>query len=539
MKISMQRNLLLGLVASWLVVINIFPSYAQVFRKYEPANMQLGEVLCVAVDQDDMKWVGTNTLFYKFTGDSLPQAWQPYSNPHTTDTLLRHITAIAVDRSGNKWVGSYHNGVSLIQLNREGQYVRHYEMPNFQNKNHYIMGIAIDQQGKKWVATKESGVWMLDDKGKWYNYDISTVYEIPSNHIYAIAVDSEDVKWVGTDKGLCSTKDGTVWDLYDMNGWVTAITTDQKNNVCLCMEKRSKPMVYCNNEVHKVKGKDEFTVVKDLLIDRKGVIWAAGHGLARYETEDRVIYEPKNSNFKSRQATCLALDKDDMLWIGTFDDGLYKLDPRPVEQPKPEPMPEKIILTASPQRKKTIPVPAKKVAAPNLTVKTPAPYKVPEELLAAKPVERPDFEEAVTPVVTKVEPKADENKVAVIQGQEIKKGATIQLKGIFFKTNSEELMSYDGVNQLLKFMLENPTATIELSGHTDRNPDTNHPDYDKISQQFLDLSQRRVDAVALFLVAGGVKQDRIVTKAYGGSKPLVASFSTEKNRRVEMRILSW
>lgn len=530
-------------------------AYTQIFTKYQPPKQELGEVLCIAVDKDNIKWIGTPNGLYRFTGDTLPSAWHLYDNPHTSDTLLRNITAIAIDKHNHKWVASYHNGVSVIELDKHGKYVNRYEMFNFQNKDHYIRGISIDKHDRKWIATKEGGVWVLEKHGKWSQYDITTVYELPSNHIYSIGVDSEDVKWVGTDKGLTSTKDGKEWDfMYNMDFLITAITTDAKANVCVCVEKRKKPMVYCNGTLNKIKGKDEFTVVSDILLDKNGILWAAGNGLAKYEEEDRIIYDKNNSNFKSRSATRLAVDEENMIWIGTVDDGLYKLDPKPVvpvEEPKvEEPVFVKVPLNTVINRKnKPIALAVNKLPKPTLTVKQELPPRVlPLALLNAKiePYKEEPEEEPVKVVTEPVKPvvvvqpaittEADGTKVANIQGQQVKKGAAISLKGINFKTNSDEFTSYQGVEQLLQFMLENPTVEIELSGHTDRDPTPNTTNYEEIRQQYLDLSQRRVDAVAMFLQGGGVKPNRITTKAYGGSKPLVAAVYSERNRRVELRI---
>ncbi len=546
------KNIKLTLMIFFVTCCNTIV-YAQVFTKYQPTKQELGEVISLAVDHDGIKWIGTNVGLYSFTGDSLPSAWRFYDNPHTTDTLLRHITAITIDKHNNKWLASYHNGVSLIQLDKNGNYVKSYDMPNFQNKDHYIRGIVVDKNDKKWLATKESGVWVVDKHGKWFSYDISTVYELPSNHIYSIGIDSEDTKWVGTDKGLTSTKDGSEWDfMYNMDFLITNIATDKNKNVCVCVEKRKKPMIYCNGTINKIKGKDEFTVVSDIILDNDGILWAAGNGLAKYEHEDRVIYDKNNSNFQSRSATRLTVDKDNMIWIGTIDDGLYKLDPKPpIIIPKVvEPVLERAVFTTILVSKKLQMIAVAKTQKPNFKLGKARPMVIHPELLNAKIepyVEEPDEVIPVKPE-PKIEPKvvvvvqpaviteADGTKVATIQGQKVRKGGAISLQGINFKTNSDEFTSYQGVEQLLKFMLENLTVEIELSGHSDRDPFPNEDNAEAIKQQYHDLSQRRVDAVAMFLEGGGVAKNRLTTKAYGGSKPLVAAKYSEKNRRVELKI---
>ena len=81
-------------------------------------------------------------------------------------------------------------------------------------------------------------------------------------------------------------------------------------------------------------------------------------------------------------------------------------------------------------------------------------------------------------------------------------------------------------------MKDNPKLVIQLEGHTDNqgNPKMN-----------MDLSQQRVDNVKKYLASKGVEKDRIKTKAFGGTKPILNANSNEAralNRRVEMRVLS-
>ena len=530
-------------------------SYAQVFTNYQPPKQELGEVTSLAIDRDGLKWIGTTTGLYAFTGDSLPTAWRLFDNPHTSDTLLRYVTAIAIDKHNHKWVASYHNGVSLIELDKHGNYVKKYDLPNFKNKDHYIRNIIVDAHDTKWLATKEGGVWTIDKHGKHVMYDITTVYEFPSNHVYAIGMDSEGTKWIGTDKGLTSTVNGEEWNyIYTMDFLILAITTDANKNVCICAEKRKSLMVYCNGELHKVKGKDEFTVVNDILLDNKSILWAAGNGLAKYEQKDRIIYDKNNSNFASRNATRLAVDKENMIWIGTADKGLYKLDPRPVKVVEPPIEPEVVRLPVGTLlvAKKVQTIPIVKVEKPKLRVVKPPPMVIPATLLNAKVepyVEEPDTEPVIPikpepvkpePVKVVVQPavvtEADGTKVATIQGEKVRKGGAISLKGINFKTNSDEFINYQGVEQLLKFMLENTSVEIELAGHSDRDPFPNEDNAEEIKRQYLELSQRRVDAVVFYLKSAGIAANRMTTKAYGGSKPLVAAKYSEKNRRVELRI---
>ena len=83
----------------------------------------------------------------------------------------------------------------------------------------------------------------------------------------------------------------------------------------------------------------------------------------------------------------------------------------------------------------------------------------------------------------------------------------------------------------MAMMKDNPKLGIQLEGHTDNqgNPKMN-----------MGLSQGRVDNVKKYLVSKGIDKDRIKTKAFGGTRPILNANSPEAralNRRVEMRVL--
>jgi outer membrane protein OmpA-like peptidoglycan-associated protein len=55
------------------------------------------------------------------------------------------------------------------------------------------------------------------------------------------------------------------------------------------------------------------------------------------------------------------------------------------------------------------------------------------------------------------------------------------------------------------------------------------------------LSQGRVESVKDYFVDQGVKKNRVLTKAFGGSQPLSQDRTDEakkRNRRVEVRVIS-
>jgi len=519
----------------WLPLFTLvhLPLTAQTFVQF---TTQLPSVKVNALlnDTQGRLWVGTDAgLMIRLASGEWQKGVQESGQA---------ISAIQQDEQGHIWVGVSKPDVRLVHLDEQGNYITHFDVPNFQNKNQYINSIAIDRVGRKWLATENGGVWMIDTNGKWFCYDTSTEEYMPSNKIRAIVVDEDDIKWVGTDKGLISTIDGKQWTLYDVMDDVNALAADGKGNVCVSVvERNKKQKLYCNNEVFKIMGKqqqDNFFRIRSLLIDPEDkIVWAAGTGLARYVNTEKMLFDWDNSQFSSNAATCMALGEAEngrVLWIGTADQGLFQLSfpPPVVAVAKPEPQPA----APEPELKKVQIAPVASAKLREVTVRQPvkAPdmKKVEEvKLITELPKEEP---EEVHPVKV-AEPTAE--KTVVLQNQTVKKGDLVKLQNINFAKGSFKLTDYRGADLILNFLRENPNVNIALIGHSDKNPEPSHPDYEKIKKAHYELSLNRVQVVADYLIGMGIAPERITIEAYGGEKPLVNKSSPD-NMRVELKILT-
>ncbi|SDS76301.1 WD40-like Beta Propeller Repeat [Mucilaginibacter mallensis] len=113
-------------------------------------------------------------------------------------------------------------------------------------------------------------------------------------------------------------------------------------------------------------------------------------------------------------------------------------------------------------------------------------------------------------------------------------GNSVVLNNIFFDTNKFDIKpdSKAELQKLIEFLNQNPNVRIEISGHTD---DVGN---DQLNQV---LSENRAKAVYQYLIASGIKAQRLVYKGYGKTQPLVPNTSEEnrsKNRRTEFKIIA-
>jgi outer membrane protein OmpA-like peptidoglycan-associated protein len=112
-------------------------------------------------------------------------------------------------------------------------------------------------------------------------------------------------------------------------------------------------------------------------------------------------------------------------------------------------------------------------------------------------------------------------------------GQAVRLNNIFFESGHSTLKkeSFPELDKVFDFLDKNPSLKIEIGGHTDNvgNAAFN-----------LTLSASRAKAVATYLTKKGIAADRLQSKGYGITKPVVSNATKEgkaQNRRVEFVIL--
>jgi len=116
--------------------------------------------------------------------------------------------------------------------------------------------------------------------------------------------------------------------------------------------------------------------------------------------------------------------------------------------------------------------------------------------------------------------------------KEIKVGEAYTINDILYTTNSSELNSKSKfiLKGFARFLMENPTISVAIQGHTDDIGDDN---------KNLILSEDRAQVVQLYLVSLGVKKERLSAKGYGETMPKVENSSDanrSKNRRTDFVI---
>lgn len=145
----------------------------------------------------------------------------------------------------------------------------------------------------------------------------------------------------------------------------------------------------------------------------------------------------------------------------------------------------------------------------------PAPQPTASETAAAQPAPQP----------TAQAPQSEQKSTATVD-----KEGRVKIPGnIVFETDSAQLKEAESLpvlEQLKKFLDENPRVTkLRIEGHTDNKGTHEHN---------VELSGRRALAIKQWLVAHGVKPERLVAVGFAETRP-IADNSTEEGRAQNRR----
>ena len=112
--------------------------------------------------------------------------------------------------------------------------------------------------------------------------------------------------------------------------------------------------------------------------------------------------------------------------------------------------------------------------------------------------------------------------------QHIKEGIKVKIENLFFATNKTYILpqSEQAMSDLANFLLENPTVTIHIVGHTDA------VGTDEANQI---LSEGRANSVRNDLIQRGVAAERMTAEGKGEKEP-VADNDTEEGRQLNRRV---
>lgn len=246
-----------------------------------------------------------------------------------TEQGLSHnyVTSIISDDLNNKWIGT-ENGITKFN-----GYDFEYIKPSLgykQLKNENIEVLFKDNSNNIWIGTKSGGLSFLDTRHntiKNYNYLID-IQEQGDVRVTEISQDAKGKIWIGTwHHGVFVIdieKDSLITHFKHFSP-IFSIIPGENGDMWYTSE---KTLNHYSTNIDSIERFNLGVFLTDLVYDKyRNKIWAATSGkstvLYNYDYESRKIGSIE-TGVASNWAKVISIDKNNRLWIGTWERGLYR-----------------------------------------------------------------------------------------------------------------------------------------------------------------------------------------------------------------------
>ena len=261
----------------------------------------------IYIDADGNKWVGNRKgLFQVYSPEQgsqvnlQPTEWSLLQTPSGNFDLRLPLDEL------------------ITQMGNEGQSIR--------SKDDRITAAAFDEKRSElWVGTRKSGLFQFKTQPslKLVQRHHNGNSKLVSNQINALFLDNTGRLWIGTGEGCAYGKDGK-WNLEEKFFSIQAFAQNGTDIWVMGNDLLWKVNARGTWEPIDIDEKLTEREVVDIAFDANGMLWVASEIVARFDpaTEESKVFGPAEE-FTSQDVSCMAIDKDNAVWIGTNDKGLY------------------------------------------------------------------------------------------------------------------------------------------------------------------------------------------------------------------------
>ena len=253
------------------------------------------------------------------------------------------IKTLFKDNKGSIWVGTYYGGINIWN-NFNKNFINITQKSSKEGLSFKVVSTIKKHKNFLYFGTEGGGITILNNETKEVEYlTTKNTKLLKSDNIKALCITKNEKLWIGT-----FTNGVSIYNLktkeFEPNPFPERLITFLKNvgvlsivqydenhillgtnykglvkyninkNTFKIFDSNSKPKGITNNNVKTVK------------VDSKRNIWVGTlRGLNMISTKEEIITYIYESDFKVKfEINTIFEDKNNILWIGTFEDGLFK-----------------------------------------------------------------------------------------------------------------------------------------------------------------------------------------------------------------------
>lgn len=339
-----ENNLWIGTKQTGLSKLNLKAEniVTYFYNSLNPAGISSNNIRKIIVDKTGQLWIGTlhGINIYNPTTKIFRNV---QNEPGNNSSLSQNsVYDIFQDRQGIIWVGTYYGGINMVYPNYTPFKI--YSSSKTGLSSNVVSSITEDDKHNLWIGTEGEGLNYLDRKTNTYThylYSPNNPNSLSSNLVKSIIKDKKNRIWVGTHLGglnLFNPKTNGFSRYTSKRNDTSSISNDEITSIF--EDSQGRFWVGTNNGLNsfnsetgkfirnRINGRKD--AVSFIYEDSKHTVWVATNsGLYQLDA--------KSNHFTSRTAdnptvfpygglSCITEDKKGFLWLGTFRDGLFKLD---------------------------------------------------------------------------------------------------------------------------------------------------------------------------------------------------------------------
>ena len=266
-------------------------------------------------------WIATARGLNRYNGYEFKHFFHDKSDSLSLDNDM--IYCVFLDSQHQLWVGTS-TGINRYDFAHDR--FLHYKMPRTQ----YILSITEDSHGTVW-ATTISGLGIIDQQNRCV--EMVSDESLQSSTVSTLVEDKSGTLWAGTHKGLASRTG---------SGWASVTLDRDKSVTCICPDPQGIFMLGTSSGITLFDpATSSFLETPTILASNpaltkayihfireirplKYLIGTSADGIFLYDALRQTLQQdpPEYTEpLHSREPLCCYVDRQDNVWIGSFDNG--------------------------------------------------------------------------------------------------------------------------------------------------------------------------------------------------------------------------
>lgn len=291
------------------------------------------ELNCVGIDKDTI-WIGSNRGLVKLYNDKIEHFYDK------NDPSKFTVNNIHIDSTGTKWLGTYRSSLIKFQGSIDDPEI---SFRPYINDEYQLVSSFSFHDNQAFIGTS-NGIIVR------YDMEKDTFHLVKNEfigEIYDIHKDENGILWVCTITGLYSMKKEGKWEklpyfsiashIFEADGKLWVIGRNAQNQTKVLFLEEQDIYVFAFKVKKKIWNElivrgigDEYLKFNDITFDENNNMWIATDGgivIFNPKTDEHKSFShEENEKFDIKSVKSIGIQNNNLIWLITKDNQLYKLD---------------------------------------------------------------------------------------------------------------------------------------------------------------------------------------------------------------------